>query len=108
MNAETTKIIDFLYTQIGASTETDCTEYSHLTDDERNQFMSHLINAVNILDSKTITVKPTTTLTCNYDNERDENAGSDCSNCGGTRTWCEGCRMWTSLCCETYGTCMCS
>jgi hypothetical protein len=54
MDAETTKIIDFLYTQIGASTEINCTEYSHLTDDERNQFMSHLINAVNILDSKTI------------------------------------------------------
>jgi hypothetical protein len=31
-----------------------------------------------------------------------------CFDCGGTKTWCEGCRMYTQLCCEQYGTCMCS
>ena len=41
------------------------------------------------------------------DDERDE-SNSSCSNCGGTMTWCDLCRMWSKSCCEDYGTCMCS
>ena len=33
---------------------------------------------------------------------------STCQECGGEMTWCESCRKWSSYCCETYGTCMCS
>lgn len=38
-------------------------------------------------------------------NARKENG---CYHCGGTMTWCDICRMYSSYCCETYGTCMCS
>lgn len=31
-----------------------------------------------------------------------------CPYCFGKMTWCEGCNKWSSYCCETYGTCMCS
>lgn len=31
-----------------------------------------------------------------------------CPMCGGLMTWCEGCRMFSSYCCDQYGTCMCS
>lgn len=33
---------------------------------------------------------------------------SNCDNCGGVMTWCEGCRMYSKTCCEDYGTCLCS
>jgi hypothetical protein len=41
-----------------------------------------------------------------YD-EHDEH-DSTCPYCGGQMTWCDGCRMWSSNCCEEYGTCQCS
>jgi hypothetical protein len=31
-----------------------------------------------------------------------------CPYCYDDMTWCEGCRMYSSTCCEQYGTCMCS
>ena len=33
---------------------------------------------------------------------------TECPDCGGQMEWCEGCQMYTQLCCEEYGTCMCS
>lgn len=33
---------------------------------------------------------------------------SDCDFCGGVRTWCSCCEVWSSTCCIPYGTCMCS
>ena len=42
-----------------------------------------------------------------YFDEHDE-GDSTCPDCGGEMTWCESCRMWTQLCCEEYGTCMCA
>lgn len=41
-------------------------------------------------------------------NESGDSSDSICPDCGGEMTWCESCRMWTQLCCEEYGTCMCS
>ena len=32
----------------------------------------------------------------------------ECNSCGGRMTWCSCCGVWTQLCCEKYGTCMCS
>lgn len=31
-----------------------------------------------------------------------------CPYCGEYMTWCSSCEMWSSTCCEDYGTCMCS
>lgn len=31
-----------------------------------------------------------------------------CPYCGNHMTWCSSCQMWSSYCCEEYGTCMCS
>ena len=31
-----------------------------------------------------------------------------CILCGGQMVWCSCCRMYSSTCCEDYGTCMCS
>ena len=31
-----------------------------------------------------------------------------CNHCGSKMSWCNICDMWSSNCCETYGTCMCS
>ena len=31
-----------------------------------------------------------------------------CSHCGGIMTWCSCCEMFSSTCCEDYGTCLCS
>lgn len=31
-----------------------------------------------------------------------------CPYCFGKMTYCDGCRMWSSTCCQDYGTCMCS
>lgn len=33
---------------------------------------------------------------------------SVCYMCGGEMTWCGCCDMWSSNCCISYGTCMCS
>lgn len=33
---------------------------------------------------------------------------SFCKDCYGEMTWCTSCEEWTKLCCEEYGTCMCS
>ena len=33
---------------------------------------------------------------------------TECPDCGGQMEWCDGCQMYTQLCCEEYGTCMCS
>ncbi len=33
---------------------------------------------------------------------------STCELCGGTMTWCTCCEVYSSDCCEQYGTCMCS
>lgn len=32
----------------------------------------------------------------------------ECPYCGGRRTWCDSCRVWSSNCCVPYGTCLCS
>lgn len=38
-----------------------------------------------------------------------KNRPSDiCRHCGGHMTWCESCRMYSSNCCEDYGSCLCS
>jgi hypothetical protein len=34
--------------------------------------------------------------------------GKECSYCGGQMRWCQGCQMWSRVCCEDYGTCQCS
>ena len=34
--------------------------------------------------------------------------GEICPHCYGIMSWCSCCEMWSSNCCETYGTCMCS
>ena len=31
-----------------------------------------------------------------------------CRYCGGQRSWCDGCEMWSATCCEEYASCMCS
>lgn len=31
-----------------------------------------------------------------------------CYMCGGKMTWCSCCDMYSSYCCEEYGTCQCS
>lgn len=44
-------------------------------------------------------------------NQRKENGyhgSASCHHCGGTMTWCDICNTYSSYCCETYGTCMCS
>lgn len=33
---------------------------------------------------------------------------SRCPSCYGRMTYCETCRMWSSYCCEEFGTCACS
>jgi hypothetical protein len=37
-----------------------------------------------------------------------EDKAKTCALCGGEMKWCDGCRMYSSRCCEEYGTCMCS
>ena len=32
---------------------------------------------------------------------------SKCVSCGNAMTWCSCCEMWSSTCCEDYGTCQC-
>jgi len=39
-----------------------------------------------------------------YGDSRD----ATCPYCFGTRSWCSCCQMWSSSCCEEYGTCQCS
>lgn len=31
-----------------------------------------------------------------------------CPYCGGYQTWCRCCEVWSSTCCQEYGTCECS
>jgi len=31
-----------------------------------------------------------------------------CHMCGNDMTWCSTCQVWSSNCCQDYGTCMCS
>ena len=31
-----------------------------------------------------------------------------CSDCGNYMSWCSCCQMWSSNCCQDYGTCQCS
>jgi pyruvate dehydrogenase complex dehydrogenase (E1) component len=31
-----------------------------------------------------------------------------CKMCGGQMSWCSCCEVWSSYCCEEYGTCQCS
>ena len=33
---------------------------------------------------------------------------SKCPDCGGQRSWCSGCQVWSQTCCVEYGTCQCS
>lgn len=47
------------------------------------------------------------------DDEFNENYATDQSNsicpyCYGEMKWCDGCQMWSRVCCEEYGTCQCS
>jgi len=42
------------------------------------------------------------------DNNHDASEDSTCDWCGGERTWCDACEMWSAYCCEEYGTCQCS
>jgi hypothetical protein len=99
MDADTKKLIDDLYIIVGTGNV-----FPHLDAKEFDTFVNHIIEAVNILD------KPKPLITCKYDNdnEHDESSGSTCPSCHGIRTWCESCRMWSSFCCENYGTCRCS
>jgi hypothetical protein len=38
----------------------------------------------------------------------DETQEDYCDECGGTKTYCDTCRMWSNTCCEEFGTCECS
>lgn len=38
----------------------------------------------------------------------DSDGDSRCPYCCGEMEWCSICQMWTSTCCEEYGTCQCS
>jgi hypothetical protein len=40
------------------------------------------------------------------DDERDPEADPTCEDCGGERTWCEGCAIWSRTCCVLFGTCL--
>ena len=31
-----------------------------------------------------------------------------CDMCGGYMSWCTCCEVWSSTCCQDYGTCQCS
>lgn len=42
------------------------------------------------------------------DKLKNQKENPHCPNCGGVRTWCDLCQMYSSRCCETYGTCLCS
>ena len=37
-----------------------------------------------------------------------ETESKECEYCGGQMTWCSGCEMWSTTCCEEYGSCQCS
>jgi len=43
-----------------------------------------------------------------HEDTKEWHEDSWCHLCGGTMTWCICCRMYTSECCQDYGTCACS
>jgi hypothetical protein len=45
---------------------------------------------------------------CRRGDQCPDHDDNTCLYCGGEMSWCSVCRVWTSDCCQEYGTCECS
>ena len=44
----------------------------------------------------------------NFRRKKENKENGICPYCDCSMTWCDGCNMWSSKCCQEYGSCECS